>query len=461
MRVESFLRLTVLRAVPGRLWVLGACLAVLVLPRLDGHADDWPQWGGPNRDLVWREDGIVEKLPVIQGTGTPPRMPRVWSTRIGEGYSGPAVSGGRVYVTDLINRRGFRGIERVLCLDAETGAPVWQHLYPVNYSGLGYPAGPRSTPLIDSGRVYTIGAMGQTHCFDANTGDVLWKKDFIGDYGTRVPQWGMVAAPLLDGRQLITLVGGRDGALVVSFDKTTGNELWRALDDEEPGYCPPMMFTFGGTRQVIVWHPSAVTSLNPANGEVYWEIPFRVRSGLCIPTPRKIGNRLFITCFYNGSLMIEVSPDGKHADVAWKRRGRSERQTEALHAIICTPYINEGYIYGVGSYGQLRCLSAENGDRMWETFEATGEGRWWNAFLIRYEPRDDFYFIHNEQGDLITARLTPDGYHEISRGKLLDATRSLGRQGRKVVWSHPAFADKSIFARNDEEIVRVNLAAEK
>lgn len=407
-------------------------------------ADDWPGWGGPKRDLIWRETGIVKTLP------TDGLLPRVWSTPIGEGYSGPAVADGRVYITDFQREKRT---ERVLCLDVENGNILWKHEYPVRYT-VSYPNGPRSTPVVDSGRVYTIGAMGDMFCFDVKSGEIIWQKNFVNDYGTSLPNWGMAASPLVDGDQLITLVGGSDGALIVSFEKATGKELWRSLDDSGVGYCPPVIFTYDGVRQLIIWHPRAVSSLNPQTGKVYWEVPFFSKAGLTIPTPRKAGNRLFVTCFYNGPLMLEVK--GKSAKVLWKGKSNSETRTDGLHSIIPTPFMNETHIYGVCSYGQLRCLEADTGKRVWETTEATGEGRWWNAFLI---PHEDRFFIHNEQGDLIIAQLSPQGYKELSRAKLVEPTRKVGR--RMTIWSHPAFAMQSVFARNDKEIVRVNLAAGK
>jgi outer membrane protein assembly factor BamB len=392
--------------------------------------------------LVWRETGIIDKFP------TEGLLPRVWSTPIEDGYSGPAVADGRVYITDL--QREERN-ERVLCLDADTGDIIWTHAYPVVYK-ISYPAGPRATPVIDGGLVYTIGAMGHMFCLGAKTGDVKWQKNFVDDFDTDIPTWGMAASPLVDGNQLITLVGGRD-ALVVSFDKTTGKELWRALNDSEVGYCPPVIFTFGKTRQLIVWHPHAVSSLNPETGKVNWEDRFLVRAGLTVPTPRQIGNRLFVTSFYNGSRMYEVAGDGSSAKIVWQGNSNSERQTDGLHSIMPTPVVTESNIYGICSYGQLRCLDVKTGERIWETLEATGSDRWWNCFLI---PHEDRYFLHNEQGDLIIAHLTPKGYEEISRAKLVEPTRRVNR--RMTIWSHPAFAMKSVFARNDNEIVRVNLA---
>lgn len=429
------------------IWGLSVALAAVVTSGVPIQADDWPQWGGPQRDLVWRETGIVEQLPDVEV------LPRMWSTPIGDGYSGPAVADGRVYITD---RQPRRGLERVLCLDAESGQELWKYEYPVRYN-IAYDAGPRATPTVDGNRVYTLGAMGDLFCFDAKTGEVVWKKDFRDQYGTIVPQWGMVAAPLVDGDQLIALVGGEQ-ALVVSFDKRTGEEFWRSLDDSEVGYCPPVIYTFGNSRQLIIWHPRAVSALEPATGKPIWQVPFRVRAGLCVPMPRQLGNRVFVTSFYNGPRMIEVGDEGRTARVVWQGNSNSERRTDKLHSIIPTPVLTETNIYGICSYGQLRCLDVNTGQRIWETREATGDGRWWNAFLI---PHEDRYFIHNEQGELIIAELSPKGYKEISRALLVEATRRLGSQGRTVIWSHPAFAMKSVFARNDKEIVRVNLAAGK
>ena len=428
--MSPFLRSTVL------------CVCLFVGWSAGVMADDWPGWGGPQRDIVWRETGIVDQLPT---TGL---LPRMWSTPIGEGYSGPAVANGRVYITDLIEHR----TERVICLNAETGKEIWKHKYPVQYT-VSYPAGPRATPIIDGNHVYTIGAMGDMFCFHAETGAIVWKKNFRSDFGTKLPIWGMAASPLVDGDQLITLVGGSGGALIVSFDKKTGDERWRSLNDETVGYAPPVMHDFGGVKQVICWHPTAVSSLDPKDGKLIWEVPFRVRSGLSIPMPRRVGNRLFVTAFYNGPMMLEVADDGRSAKIAWKGTSDSEIKTDGLHSIVPTPWFDGTHIYGVCSYGQLRCLNAKTGERIWETRKATGEGRWWNAFLI---PHKDRFFIHNEQGDLITARLTPDGYQETSRAKLIEPTREVQR--RMTIWSHPAFAMKSVFARNDMELVRVDLS---
>lgn len=424
---------------------LAGLFVFLAVSISDATADDWPQWGGPQRDLVWRETGIVDQFPDSKV------LPRVWSTPISEGYGGPSVADGRVYVMDRVREER---LERVLCLDAATGKIIWHHDYEARYS-ISYPAGPRCTPVIDNDRVYVVGAVGHMFCLNADDGAVVWQHNFVDEFGTQLPTWGMVASPLVDGDQLITLVGGNENSLVVSFDKHTGKEIWRALQDTAVGYAPPVIFEFGGRRQLIMWHPEAVSSLDPESGKLIWQVSSRVRAGLSIATPRKFGNKLFVASFYNGPRMIEVADDGASAKVAWSGKSDNEIRTDGVHPIMCTPWFDGKNIYSICSYGQLRCLDASNGKRLWETLDATGEGRWWNAFII---PHQDRFFIHNEQGDLIIARLSPSGYDEISRANLIEPTRPVKR--RMTIWSHPAFAMKSVFARNDKEIIRVNLAAD-
>lgn len=444
--------------------VLRTTLLALASLLAIGHpslADDWPQWLGPQRDGVWRETGLLEEFPA----GGPVVR---WRTSIGAGYAGPAVAKGRVYITDRQLSEGARnsgnpfdrgvipGKERVLCLDEASGKALWQHEYDCPYS-VSYPAGPRATPVVQGGRVYTLGAEGNLVCLDAVSGKVVWSRQFKKEYGIPAPVWGFAGHPLIEGNKLICLAGG-EGSTAVAFDKDTGKELWRALTAKEPGYCPPMIYEAGGKRQLIVWHPESINSLDPETGQVYWTEPFNVRSGLTIPTPRQLNSNLFLTTFYNGSMMLRLGAEKPAATVVWQSKKSSERDTDALHSIMCTPFLEDGFIYGVCSYGQLRCLKAETGERVWETLAATtGDGketRWANAFLINNGSR---FFLFNEKGDLIIARLTPEGYRETSRAHLLEPTNS--DPGRAVVWSHPAFANGSFYARNDKEIICVSLKA--
>jgi outer membrane protein assembly factor BamB len=432
-------------------------LLVLLLSTEVIRADDWPQWLGPQRDGVWRETGIIQKFPEAG-------LNVKWRVPVAAGYSGPSVATGRVYLTDRQQRKAgpadpfqrgvIPGNERVLCLDEKTGDVLWQHEYECPYN-LSYPAGPRASPLVDNGKVYTLGAEGNLLCLNSADGKVIWSRELKKDYGVETPVWGFSAHPLIDGEKLICLVGGTN-SVAVAFQKDTGKEIWRALGAKEPGYCPPMIYTVGKTRQLIIWHPESINSLDPETGKVYWSQPFPVRSGLSIPTPRLHDDRLFITSFYNGPIMLRLDREKPAASVVWRGKTVSERNTDGLHSIMPTPVFDGEYIYGICSYGQLRALKAATGERLWETFAATTgdkEARWANAFLIQ---NGDRFFLPNEKGELIIARLTPKGYEEISRAKMLEPTNTAA--GRDVVWSHPAFANRCIYARNDKELICASLA---
>lgn len=450
-----------MQTLPVRIARVTVLAVVILLTSVAARADEWPQWLGPQRDGVWRESGIVETLPT---KGFAYR----WRTRIGGGYSGPAVANGRVYVMDrqlakqaknpsnAFTRGEIPGSERVLCLSEADGKILWQHEYDCAYT-VSYAAGPRVTPTVHDGKIYTLGSEGNLVCLGAEKGTVLWAKDFKKEFGIKTPMWGFAGHPLVDGKKLICLAGG-DGSTAVAYDKDTGKELWRALGAKEPGYAPPMIYEFAGKRQLIIWHPEAVNGLDPETGKVFWThaITPSIRAGMSIPTPLKVGDRLFLTSFYNGSLMLRITNDAP--SVIWRSEKISERDTDGLHSVMATPLIENGHIYSPCSYGQFRCLNANTGERLWETFAPTSgkSARWGHAFVIKHG-NTGRSFIFSEAGDLIIAKLTPEKYEELSRAHLLDPVNR--DPGRPVVWSHPAFANKSIYARNDQEIVCVSLAA--
>lgn len=416
-------------------------------------ADDWPEWRGKGRLGVWKETGILDEFPK-EG------LTFAWRTPIHGGFAGPAVTGGRVFVADFVRGVNTKGTERLLCLDEKTGRILWTQQWDVDYIGLmqTYAIGPRATPTVDGDYVYVLGAKGALVCLKVKTGEIVWQKDFVRDYDTQVPTWGMAGAPLIDGNRVVAIAGGAGNAKVMAFDKLTGKEIWRALssEKEEPGYCQPILFEAAGKRQLIIWHPRALVSLEPATGKVNWEQPFKVNNQVNLATPVMHDTRLLITSFYNGSMMLDVSKP--EASKIWQGKSNSETKPDGLHSLVSTPIFDGDYIYGVCGYGQLRCLRASTGEQVWETQAVTGEkARWATALIVRHGDR---FFINNDQGDLIIAKLKPEGYQEISRTKLIKPTSNPGnrRQTSVVNWSQPAYADKHVFARNDEEIVSASLA---
>lgn len=428
---------------------------LVVLWTTGSWADDWPQWMGPQRDGVYRETGVIETIPA-RG------LPVLWRVPIHGGYAGPAVAQGRVYVTDYQRSTGevrndpsqrveLHGRERVLCLDARTGELLWKYEYDCPYH-ISYPAGPRATPTVAGGKVYTLGAEGHLHCFDAATGQVLWAKQLQQEYHTEAPIWGFCGHPLVDGQKLICLVGGQ-GSVVVAFDKDTGRELWKAVDAPEAGYCPPSIIKAAGVRQLIVWDPEKLNSLNPETGAVYWTQPLKPDYGMSIMAPRQAGKYLFASGIGKVGALYELRQDKPGVKVVWTGTAKT-----ALYAANSTPHIDGNTIYGVDcDSGLLMAVDLTTGKRLWETAQpTTGERRGGHgtAFLVKHQNR---YFLFSETGDLILARLTRNGYHELGRFHVLEPTGECF--GRDVVWSHPAFAERACFARNDQELVCVSLAA--
>ena len=418
--------------------------------------EDWPEWRGRGRTGVWDETGILATFPAAG-------LKVNWRTPIRNGYSGPAVSAGRVFVTDFARQQVNRGLERALCLDERTGKTLWTREWEADYIGLmeTYATGPRATPTVDQDRVYVLGSKGKLLCLDVKTGSILWEKDYQNDYKTEVPVWGMTAAPLVEGDLLICLVGGQPSSKVVAFDKHTGKEVWRALSsDSEPGYSPPFALTAGGRRQIIIWHTQAVSALEVATGRLLWEVPFKVDTALSVATPVLSGRHLLVSSFYNGSMLLKLDEHKPQADMVWKGKSKSEIDTDGLHALISTPVIVGESVYGICSYGQFRCLDLRTGSRVWETLEVTKEkARWATGFLVK---NGDRFFINNDRGELIIAKLSPDGYQEISRSPLIKPTTRVGnrRELGVVNWSHPAYANRQILARNDEEILSASLERE-
>jgi outer membrane protein assembly factor BamB len=249
--------------------------------------------------------------------------------------------------------------------------------------------------------------------------------------------------------------------------------VWTSLScGGDFGYCPPMIDTFGTHRQLIIWSSEAVSGLDPATGKKLWDVDFKVKAALTAPTPRKVGDdKLLVSSFYNGSRLLQIAGDGNSATVVWQGKANSEAptRTDGLHSIMVTPTIRGDTIYGVCSYGQLRALDAKSGKRLWECMDATRgrktaedartsstptkDERWSNAFIVA---NGDRFFLFNEQGELIIAKLTPGGYTEIDRAVILEPTNMMA--GRPTVWVHPAFANRAMYARNDKEIVAVDLA---
>lgn len=437
-----------------------AIILSLALPFALVAEQDWPQWRGPERDGVWRETGLRTELE----TDSEGWIHLKWSVDIAAGYSQPTVANNRVYVTDRLD--DSEEIERIHCFDFETGKKLWSHQYPAEYT-VGYKSGPRAAVLIDKStnenpRAYSLGGMGHLHCLDAETGKVIWKRDLATEYQIEMPRWGIAASPLIEGDFLFLQIGGTPEACVIALDKHTGKELWRAIDDDA-SYVAPMMIDQADRRVLVVYTADELFGLNPDTGEAYWSYAMpgsKWPIGISTPILTTYqGNRyLFTTNAHVGSALLLLDKDKPEISEVWRKN--DARSPDNLHSLIPTPYIKDGYIYGTHDKGELRCLELLTGKLIWESTEAVEPDRFATIHMVAQGDAGQSIWIFNEHGELIIAELSPEGYQQHSRGKLINRTAA-GMPARigGVTWAHPAFAYKHILVRNDEQLVCADLSA--
>src|SRR5436189_5498764 len=265
--------------------VVAAAFCLLVDAAVAG---DWPQFRGPRRDGHWDETRILESFP--KGG-----LKICWRHPVGGGCSSPVVAQGRVFVFDVeLTKPTSR--ERVHCFDENTGKVLWVFGYQEHYGEWTFVpergAGPTATPVVEGERVYAVGANGFVHCLDVKTGKVIWEKNLWNEY--TVEEMGCRPSPLIEGSLLIVFTGARPGATVLALDKETGKEVWKALD-EHASNSSPIVITSSGRRQLIVWTDKSLASLDPANGNTYWRELMTTSNNEDVATPAFWQNRLLVS----------------------------------------------------------------------------------------------------------------------------------------------------------------------
>lgn len=438
------------------------CLSLFLIPLVctPAAATEWPQWLGPNRDTPWAETNLVTSFPKDG-------PPVVWRQPIGAGYAGPAVVGGKVYVMDRtagkpdpkLPKGVLPGNERVACLNAADGKPVWEHVYDCPYDNVSYPSGPRTTPVVEGDRLYTLGAMGDLKCLNAADGKVVWAKNFVKDFKAPVPAWGWSAHLLLDGDTLISLVGG-EGQAVMAFDKKTGDTKWKALNTKEICYSPPVLTKAGGTTQLIVWLSEALYSLDPKTGAKFWSEKHPgqgevLRPAVSIITPKRAGDLLLVSGFYHGTMALKLDKDKPSASVAWRSKNSYPKPIDGLNAVMTSLIVKDGHVYGIAGMGEVICQKLDTGEVVRTGTEIFGEKAAFCAAVFWVEAGELVYGL-TDQGDLVVLKLAPDKCEVLASKHLLETTHAA--KGRKAVWAHPAFAGGRVYMKNDKEIICVSLS---
>lgn len=406
------------------------------------RAEDWPKWRGPRGDGTWDVSGLPDRLPA---GGLDVR----WRVPIGGGYAGIVVEKGRVFTMDRPKPtrkaapgeklEGPDGTERVLCLDAGTGRLLWAHEYPATYNDLDYGNGPRAAPTLDGGQVFALGAVGMLTCLDAATGELLWARDTVPELKARIPTWGFAASPLVDGEQVIVHVGAEPDGSLVALDRQSGREVWRSLPDPA-GYATPILVATPAGRQLVAWTPENVRSVDPSTGRLLWSVPYVVTYGVAIAAPLYADSLVFVSGYWEGSKAIRLGATPESAELAWE-------ENRNLRGLMAAPLYRDGLVYLLDKQYGLTCFELATGKKLWDDGNRlTPRGRNPQATLVWIGASDRVVAL-NSEGELVLARLSRDGYREEDRAKLLGPT-----------WSYPAYANQSIFARDDHELCAARLA---
>jgi outer membrane protein assembly factor BamB len=406
-------------------------LALLVLARAPAAAADWPQWLGPHRDNSSPETVAVWKA-----------APKVlWRQPVGEGNGSPAVAGGRVFVHSKI---AGQNKEEVVAYDTGSGRELWRTAYERAKYSSSYGNGPRATPAVADGRVYTFGITGVLTCLEAATGKQLWQVDTLKEFGAQNLFFGMSCSPLVEGNSVLVNVGAK-GASVVAFDRVKGTVAWKALDDKT-SYSSPIVFGKGKERQVVFLTGEGVVSLNPADGSLYWRFPLKDTLLESSTTPVRAGDTLVASSITYGSAGLKLrANDGKPAY-------KQEWKDKALTCYFSTPVaVGKDHLYMVtGSNplsftakptATLHCVEAATGKSLWKK-EKIGK---YHAALLR--TGDGKLLLLDDGGELALLMPDPKGYRELVRSKVCGPT-----------WAHPALSDGRLFVRDEKELLCLKLA---
>jgi outer membrane protein assembly factor BamB len=387
------------------------------------QAADWPQFLGPQRNGTSTESGLLSSWPA-KGP------PKVWTMEIGSGYSGPVIAGQHLIVFERTGNE-----EVVECLEAATGKSRWRFAYPTAYQvDYGKGDGPRATPLVAGGRVFTLGAEGRLHCLALDTGAKVWARDLQEDYHFPKGFFGLATSPLLVGERLLVNVGGREAG-IVAFAAGSGKELWRATSDEA-SYSSPVAATIAGRLQVFFLTREGLVSVDPASGHVFFRTPWRsrFRASVNAATPLVMNDLVFVSASYNtGALLVRVGKE--KAEEVWQ-------SDEVLSNHYNTSIHSEGYLYGCDGRqeegARLRCVELQTGKVKW-TQEGFGCG---SAILA-----DGKLIVLAEDGDLVMVVPSPKGYEEKARAKLLN------RPCRAPL----ALANGFLYARDERQLICLDL----
>ena len=404
----------------GRLFLY--CVAASLVAGVSSRAGEWPQWRGPDRNGHAKRERLLK-------TWAPGEPHRLWSVPIGAGFGSVAVSTGWLY-TIYADRRA----EYAAAFDSTNGALIWKaRLGPLFRDVNG--DGPRSTPTVDSDRVYVLGASGTLAALNARTGAVLWRRHLVKDLRGAVPEFGYASSPLIEQGKVFVPVGGLENALV-ALDARTGEVAWTTYSGH-PGYSSPIAVTLGGTRQIVAFLGDGIVGADPRTGKLLWSWPWRAgRNEENVATPVLVpGGKLFFSSAHSGLgrlLRIYREPNGFIPELLWESRSLQNHFPSSLYW--------QGHLYGADGH-IFRCVDVKTGEEKWAA-RGFGEG---SAILA-----DGHLLILGTDGRLALVEARSDVYTEKGSVQALS--------GRS--YAPPSLANGRLYLRSDRELVAYDVGLE-
>jgi outer membrane protein assembly factor BamB len=383
----------------------------------DLMAQDWNQWRGPNRDGSVSNSSVPATLPE--------KLSQKWKVVVGEGHSSPVVSGTRVYV---LTRQGEQ--EVIGCYDLKSGKQLWKDAYTVAYrvnpAATNHGKGPKSTPLLSSGKLYTVGITGVVSCLDAGTGRVKWRKDFANRFKQTSPLYGTAVSPIIDRGLLFVHLGGHDNGALMAFDPENGAVKWSWTADG-PGYSSPIIVDLGQTRHLITQSQRNVIGIAPATGELLWKIPFTTEYDQNVITPVVIGDLVIISGINKGIAAYRLARNGGKwsATQAWENK--------EISLYMSSPVTAGSKLFGLShkNKGQYFCLDTSNGKVLWMSDGRQGD----NAALLIAKGT---ILSLNTDGNLIVFPATEKMPADFKRRRVADSP----------TWAHPVVIGTDLLVKD-------------
>jgi len=411
--------------------LIGTLLAAAAL----AGADDWPRWRGP--------DATGHVPPGVAVPTTLPDKPKVlWRVRVGFALGSPVVSGKRVFHLD-----NQRGKETVHAADAETGKTLWSATLDETFRDAHSAPGPRSTPLVDGNRVYVLSCRGEFQCLNAADGKVIWRTSFVKDLGAvftgerglspGATRHGYTGSPYIDGERMYVDVGGRSGASVVCFDKTTGRVIWTSQSDPA-GHGGPFVARIAGVKQVVSFTADAAIGLAEADGKLLWRVPVKTRVGRHCITPVVVDDMVVVSSYLAGLIGIKVSRDGDglRARRAWVTK------TQAVN--FSNPVAVGNHLYALAKTRKLICIDVRTGKVAWAKDWTASRmfGKGYASFIVMGER----ILGLAEDGTLFMLAADAKALKMIATAKVCGKT-----------WCHPAYAGGRLYLRDAKELLCIQV----